>query len=51
MPLGSGATLSRQTQFDFNRIMDREYKYFAGSSDDGWLAGGGEDGGATRLAA
>ena len=26
------------------RFQDREYAYYAGTSDDGWLSGGGENG-------
>jgi hypothetical protein len=33
--------VSRQTQFDFNAIQDRSYKYFVATNDDGWLCGGG----------
>eukprot|EP01051_Picozoa_sp_SAG22_P012734 SAG22_NODE_1352_length_4643_cov_21.591733_1_plen_473_part_00 len=43
-PLSHSASVSRQTQFDFNALQDRSYQYFAGTSDDGWLAGGGESG-------
>ena len=43
-PLSHPETISRQTQFDFNALQDRSYEFFAGTSDDGWLAGGGESG-------
>ena len=42
--LSNPASVSRQTQFDFNAVLDRNYDYFAGTSDDGWLVGGGESG-------
>ena len=28
-------SLTRQTQFDFNRIQDRDYKHFVATNDDG----------------
>jgi len=39
---GHPDTVTRQTAFDFNEIIDRDYMYFAGTNDDGWLVGGGE---------
>jgi hypothetical protein len=38
------ASVSRQTQFDFNLLQDRNYTHVCGTSDDGWLVGGGEGG-------
>jgi hypothetical protein len=32
-------SISRQTQFDFDLLQDREYKYFCSTNDDGWLVG------------
>ena len=32
-------SITRQTQFDFNLLQDREYKYFCSTNDDGWLVG------------
>jgi hypothetical protein len=34
---------SRQTSFDFNALLDRQYRHVASTNDDGWLVGGGED--------
>ena len=42
-------TISRQTQFDFNNIQDRDYDYFCSTNDDGWLVGGGENGDSFKL--
>eukprot|EP00808_Paulinella_micropora_P015312 g11941.t1 len=47
--IGHSRTVTRQVQFDFNRIQDREYKYFQSTNDDGWLLGGGEDSKAWKL--
>ncbi len=38
----NNASVSRQTQFDFNHIQDRNYDYFCSTNDDGWLVAGGE---------
>jgi hypothetical protein len=46
---GSASSVSRQTQFDFNRIQDRDYVYLQGTNDDGWLVGGGEGGASEKL--
>jgi hypothetical protein len=43
-PLSAQSSTSRQTQLDFNTLLDRDWVYYAGISDDGWLAGGGENG-------
>lgn len=48
-PMAHPGSISRQTQFDFNRILDREYKYFVATNDDGWLVGGGENGDSYKL--
>ena len=32
-------SISRQSQFDFDLLQDREYKYFSSTNDDGWLVG------------
>ena len=47
--MAHAGSVSRQTQFDFNRIQDREYKYFVATNDDGWLVGGGENGDSFKL--
>lgn len=39
---GHPDTVTRQTAFDFNEIIDRDYKYLCKTNDDGWLVGGGE---------
>ena len=35
-------TITRQNQYDFNCLQDRQYKYIQSTNDDGWLVGGGE---------
>jgi len=47
--LANPDSMSRQTQFDFNKIQDRDYQYFIATNDDGWLVGGGENGDSTKL--
>lgn len=47
-PAHSG-TVTRQSQFDFNEVQDREYKYICSTNDDGWLCGGGEGEGSYKL--
>lgn len=42
-PCANPLSFSRQKQFDFNQIQDRDYKYFVATNDDGWLVGGGEN--------
>lgn len=37
------SSVTRQKQFDFNRIQDRDYRWFCSTNDDGWLVGGGEN--------
>ena len=41
---GHPSTVSRQTQYDFNEVQDRQYKYVSSVSPEGWRAGGGEIG-------
>ena len=41
---GHPDTITHQEAFDFNEIIDREYKYLMSTNDDGWLVGGGEPG-------
>eukprot|EP01052_Picozoa_sp_SAG31_P009083 SAG31_NODE_470_length_15239_cov_19.376288_2_plen_191_part_00 len=43
------ASVTRQKQFDFNEIQDRDYKHFVATNDDGWLCGGGESGASFKL--
>ena len=49
-PFAHPDSISRQTQYNFNLIQDREYKYFCATNDDGWLVGGGENGESFKLA-
>jgi len=42
-------SITRQTQFDFNRIQDRDYTHVRDTNDDGWLTGGGEGGASNKL--
>ena len=42
VPSSNNASVSRQTQFDFNQIQDRNYFNYCSTNDDGWLVGGGE---------
>lgn len=39
-PRSNPHSVTRQKQFDFNEIQDRDYKYFVATNDDGWLVGG-----------
>eukprot|EP01036_Dinobryon_divergens_P008165 gene8165-10911_t len=48
-PFSNPKSISRQTQFDFNLIQDRNYDYFCATNDDGWLVGGGENGDSCKL--
>ena len=41
---GHPSTVSRQTQYDFNDLQDRQYKYVSSVGPEGWRAGGGEIG-------
>jgi len=42
--LGCPDSITHQTAFDLNEVLDREYDFFASTNDDGWLVGGGEPG-------
>jgi hypothetical protein len=41
---GHPGTITRQTQYDFNQIQDRQYKYVSSCGPGGWRAGGAEYG-------
>eukprot|EP01082_Thalassiosira_pseudonana_P003457 g3179.t1.1.5e174189 g3179 g3179.t1 contig12:1573817-1574887(+) len=41
---GHSDSITHQTAFDLNNVIDREYEYLACTNDDGWLVGGGEPG-------
>lgn len=41
---GHPDSITHQTAFDLNNVLDRDYEYIASTNDDGWLAGGGEPG-------
>lgn len=43
-PLGYPESITHQTAFDLNEVIDREYKHIFSTNDDGWLVGGGEPG-------
>lgn len=38
----NGSSVTRQSQYDFNLLQDRNYDYLQSTNDDGWLVGGGE---------
>eukprot|EP00574_Skeletonema_japonicum_P002783 CAMPEP_0201714002 /NCGR_PEP_ID=MMETSP0593-20130828/639_1 /ASSEMBLY_ACC=CAM_ASM_000672 /TAXON_ID=267983 /ORGANISM="Skeletonema japonicum, Strain CCMP2506" /LENGTH=714 /DNA_ID=CAMNT_0048203223 /DNA_START=46 /DNA_END=2190 /DNA_ORIENTATION=- len=40
--IGHADTVTRQSEFDFNELQDRDYKYVSSTDEQGWLAGGGE---------
>lgn len=40
--IGHADTVTRQSEFDFNELQDRDYKYVSSTDKKGWLAGGGE---------
>lgn len=40
--VGHADTVTRQTEFDFNELQDRDYKYVSSTDERGWLAGGGQ---------
>lgn len=40
--IGHADTVTRQSEFDFNELQDRDYKYVSSTDEKGWLAGGGE---------
>ena len=41
---GNPDSITHQTAFDLNEVIDRDYEYLMSSNDDGWLVGGGEPG-------
>eukprot|EP00928_Gymnodinium_smaydae_P063069 TRINITY_DN46762_c0_g1_i1.p1 TRINITY_DN46762_c0_g1~~TRINITY_DN46762_c0_g1_i1.p1 ORF type:complete len:461 (+),score=59.81 TRINITY_DN46762_c0_g1_i1:34-1416(+) len=41
VPTANHASVTHQTKFDLNRLQDRANEYLCKTSDDGWLAGGG----------
>ena len=42
--LGHPESVTHQTAFDLNEVLDRDYKFLFSTNDDGWLVGGGEPG-------
>lgn len=42
--VGHPDSVTHQTAFDLNSVLDREYENVFSTNDDGWLAGGGEPG-------
>ena len=43
-PQGHPDSLTHQTSFDLNEVLDRDYQFIFSTNDDGWLVGGGEPG-------
>lgn len=41
---GHPDSITHQTAFDFNEVIDRDYEFIFSTNDDGWLVGGGEYG-------
>ena len=41
---GHPDSITHQTAFDLNNVLDRDYEFLSSTNDDGWLAGGGEPG-------
>ena len=41
---GHPESITNQTAFDLNEVIDRDYQYIFSTNDDGWLVGGGEPG-------
>lgn len=41
---GHPKSITHQTAFDLNDVIDRDYEYIFSTNDDGWLVGGGEPG-------
>jgi hypothetical protein len=41
---GHPDSITHQTAFDFNEVIDRDYTHIFSTNDDGWLVGGGEPG-------
>lgn len=39
---GHPDSITHQTAFDFNEVIDRDYTHIFSTNDDGWLVGGGE---------
>jgi len=42
--VGHPKSITHQTAFDLNEVLDRDYEYLHSTNDDGWLVGGGEPG-------
>ena len=40
--VGCPDSITHQTAFDFNEILDRDYQFLLSTNDDGWLVGGGK---------
>jgi len=43
-PLVHQDSITHQSAFDLNEILDRDYKYIFSTNDDGWFVGAGEPG-------
>ncbi|KAL3904581.1 MAG: hypothetical protein SGILL_010010, partial [Bacillariaceae sp.] len=41
---GHPKSVTHQTAFDLNKVLDRDYEFIFSTNDDGWLVGGGEPG-------
>lgn len=41
---GHPDSVTNQTAFDLNEVLDRDYEFVSATNDDGWLVGGGEPG-------
>jgi hypothetical protein len=41
---GHPDSITHQTAFDLNEVLDRDYEFVFSTNDDGWLVGGGEPG-------
>lgn len=39
---GHPDSITHQTAFDLNEVIDRDYEHIFSTNDDGWLVGGGE---------
>jgi hypothetical protein len=42
--VGHADSVTHQTAFDLNQVLDRDYEHIFSTNDDGWLVGGGEPG-------
>jgi hypothetical protein len=42
--VGNQDSITHQTAFDLNKVLDRDYKHIRSTNDDVWLVGGGEPG-------